>query len=87
MKYAGNKFEDDFNSYDEAVAVTRYRMADEIYMHLASLAVQTLNDGDVAPHEQLVRMNTQLMLDQVETTLNANRPAWRAYVKRMEAVS
>ena len=78
-KYAGNKWNDDFESVQEAVAVTKYRLADELYVQYVQLSFS----GD--KNDKVFQIASGLALDKIETTLNGNRAAHRKYLQRMES--
>jgi hypothetical protein len=78
-KYAGNKWDDDFKDTDEAVSVTRYRVAEELYGHIINLRLSA------DAQDKLYQVGSELAINWIETMLNGNGKAHRAYVQRMEA--
>ena len=77
-KYAGNKWDDKFESIEEAIAVTKYRLAEEMYVTYVQLSFS----GD--KEDKVFKISSELALDKIETTINGNRDVYRKYVQRME---
>lgn len=85
-KYAGNKWDDEFTSIEEAVAVTRYRMAEEIYQNLSGIYAMTLGvDEKEKSNLSVIKIHAQLMANNIESILNGNQKTHREFVKRNEA--